>query len=65
MSSELLNTILYKKIPSFASIHINSITFQKCHYLFLMTLLEKSDNSFKIIKIIIINNVNIRKIYRR
>ena len=49
MSSELLNTILYKKIPSFASIHINSITFQKCHYLFLMTLLEKSDNSFKII----------------
>ena len=49
MSSELLNTILYKKIPSFASIHINSETFQKSHFLFLMTLLEKSENAFKII----------------
>jgi len=49
MSSELLNTILYKKIPSFASIHINSITFQKSYYLFVMTLLEKSENAFKII----------------
>ena len=49
MSSELLNTILYKKIPSFASIHINSETFQKSHFLFLMTLLEKSENAFKIL----------------
>ena len=49
MSAELLNTILYKKIPSFASIHINSITFQKSYYLFLMTLLEKSEIAFKII----------------
>ena len=49
MSSELLNTILYKKIPSFASIHINSETFQKSHFLFLMTLLEKTENAFKII----------------
>ena len=49
MSAELLNTILYKKIPSFASIHINSETFQKSHFLFLMTLLEKSENAFKII----------------
>ena len=49
MSAELLNTILYKKIPSFASIHINSATFQKSHYLFLMKLLEKSETVFKII----------------
>ena len=49
MSSELLNTILYKKIPSFASIHINSNTYQKGHYLFLMKLLEKTENPLKVI----------------
>ena len=49
MSSELLNSILYRKIPSFASIHINSLTFQKCHYLFIMSLIEKSEYAIKII----------------
>ena len=49
MSSDLLNSILYRKIPSFASIHINSLTFQKCHYLFLMSLLNKSEYDLKII----------------
>ena len=49
MSSDLLNSILYRKIPSFASIHINTITFQKSYYLFLMSLLEKSEVAIKII----------------
>ena len=49
MSSDLVNSILYRKIPSFASIHINSISFQKCHYLFLMKLLQKSELALKII----------------
>ena len=49
MSSELLNSILYRKIPSFASIHINSLTFQKCHYLFIMSLIEKSEYAINII----------------
>ena len=49
MSSDLLNSILYRKIPSFASIHINTITFQKSYYLFLMSLLEKSEVALKII----------------
>ena len=48
-SPELLNSILYKKIPSFASIHINSITYQKSYYLFLMTLLEKSESNLTVI----------------
>ena len=49
MSSDLLNAILYKKLSSFASIHINSRTYQKTNYLFLMNLLEKSENDLKII----------------
>ena len=49
MSSDLLNSILYRKIPSFASIHINTSTFQKSYFLFLMSLLEKSEIELKII----------------
>jgi len=49
MSSDLLNAILYKKLSSFASIHINSRVYQKTNYLFLMNLLEKSENDLKII----------------
>ena len=49
MSSELLNSILYRKIPSFASIHINSFTFQKSHFLFILSLLERSESPLKII----------------
>ena len=49
MSSDLLNSILYRKIPSFASIHINSLSFQKSNYLFLMSLLEKTECNLKLI----------------
>ena len=49
MSSDLLNSILYRKIPSFASIHINSLSFQKSNYLFLMSLLEKTECNLKVI----------------
>jgi hypothetical protein len=49
MSSDLLKSILLRKIPSFASIHINSISFQKTNYLLLMSLLEKSEYLIKII----------------
>ena len=49
MSSDLLKAILYKELSSFASIHINSKTYQKTNYLFLMDLLEKSENDLKII----------------
>ena len=49
MSSDLLNAIIYKKLSSFASIHIKSRTYQKTNYLFLMNLLEKSENDLKII----------------
>ena len=49
MSSDLLNAIFYKKISSFASIHLNSKTYQKTNYLFLMNLLEKSEYDFKVL----------------
>ena len=49
MSSDLLKAILYKKLSSFASIHINSKTYQKTNYLFLLNLLENSENDFKIL----------------
>jgi len=49
MSSDLFNSILYRKIPSFASIHINSLSFQKSNYLFLMSLLEKTECNLKVI----------------
>ena len=49
MSSDLLNAIFYKKISSTASIHLNSKTYQKTNYLFLMNLLEKSEYDFKIL----------------
>ena len=49
MSSDLLNAIFYKKISSLVSIHLNSKTFQKTNYLFLMNLLENSENDIKII----------------
>ena len=49
MSSDLLNSILYRKIPSFASVHINTLSFQKSTYLFLMSLLEKTECNLTII----------------
>ena len=49
MSSDLLNAILYRKLSSFASIHLNSKTYQKTNYLFIMNLLEKSELDFKVI----------------
>ena len=49
MSSDLLNSLLYRKIPSFASIHINSLSYQKSNYLFLMSLLEKTECNLKVI----------------
>jgi hypothetical protein len=49
MSSDLLNAIFYKKISSSASIHLNSTTYQKTNYLFLMNLLEKAELDFKIL----------------
>ena len=49
MSSDLLNAIFYKKISSFASIHLNTKTYQKTNYLFLMNLIEKSEYDFKIL----------------
>ncbi len=49
MSSELLNSILYRKVSSFASIHLNSKSYSKINYLFLMTLLEKSEQPLTII----------------
>ena len=49
MSSDLLNAIFYKKISSLVSIHLNSKTFQKANYLFLLNLLENSENDFKIL----------------
>ena len=49
MSSDLLNAVFYKKISSFASIHLNSRTYQKTNYLFLMDLLEKTEFDFKVL----------------
>ena len=49
MSSDLLNAVFYKKISSFASIHLNSKTYQKTNYLFLMDLLEKTEFDFKVL----------------
>ena len=49
MSSDLLNAIFFKKISSLASIHLNSKTYQKTNYLFLLNLLEKSEYDFKLL----------------
>ena len=49
MSSDLLNAIFYKKVSSYVSIHLNSNKFQKTNYLFLINLLEKSENDFKLL----------------
>ena len=49
MSSDLLNAIFYKKVSSYVSIHLNSNKFQKTNYLFLLNLLEKSENDFKLL----------------
>ena len=49
MSSDLLNAIFYKKVSSYVSIHLNSNKFQKTNYLFLLNLLEKSENGFKLL----------------
>ena len=49
MSTDLLNAIFFKKISSFASIHLNSKIYPKTNYLFLMNLLEKSEFDFKVL----------------
>ena len=49
MSSDLLNAIFYKKISSYVSIHLNSKTYQKTNYLFLMNLLERSEYDYKLL----------------
>ena len=49
MSSDLLNAIFYKKITSFASIHLLTKKFHKTNYLFLMNLLEKVESDLKVL----------------
>lgn len=49
MSSDLLNAIFYKKISSYVAIHLNSKTYQKANYLFLINLLEKSEYDYKLL----------------
>ena len=49
MSSDLLNAIFYKKISSNVSIYLNSKTYQKSNYLFLINLLEKTEFDFKLL----------------
>ena len=49
MSSDLLNAIFYKKISSLATIHLNSKSYQKTNYLFLLNLFQKSEYELKII----------------
>ena len=43
MSIDLVHNLLYKKLSSFASININSISFQKTNFFFILNILEKSE----------------------
>ena len=49
MSIDLVQNLLYKKLSSFVSININSVSFQKANYFFLLNILEKSEYDINVL----------------